>query len=250
MRCVYFTKPKRISEQFLEHMLECGDEVLAVVLDDPARWEGSGLLRMCEAESIRVIGYADCGGFFAEAEGLDALWCQTFPKLIKAEWCERARVCAVNFHAAPLPEYRGAFAYNFAILNGDASFGVTAHHIAPGLDEGDIVEVDRFAYDCAHGTVAELVEFSCEHQLAQFKRVRAMAESGFVPAEPQDGSRARYFSRAMFREAKRILPTDGAAMVECRIRAFWYPPYEGAYVELGGERFYPVTKEIIDGLAK
>lgn len=250
MKCVYFTKPKRLSEQFLEYMIDCGDDVLAVVLDDPDRWVDTPLAELCSCLGISVIGYEDCDGFFDSADELDTLWCQTFPKLIKQEWCDKARICAVNFHSAPLPEYRGAFAFNFAILNGETSYGVTAHRIAAGFDSGDLIDVDRFNYDCANGSVEELVRIASTHQLEQFKRVRAMADCGDVPSVPQDESLAHYYSREMFREAKRILPSDDSTMVERRIRAFWFPPYEGAYVELAGKKYYPVTVDMLKSLAR
>ena len=37
-------------------------------------------------------------------------------------------------------------------------------------------------------------------------------------------------------------------MTERRVRAFWYPPYEGAYVEAGGTRYAVVSKEVLDAL--
>ena len=177
------------------------------------------------------------------------IWCNTFPKLIKEEWIRAASVAAVNFHSAPLPEYRGVFAFNFATLNADGEYGVTAHLLGKKFDQGDIIEVRRFPSDCGKGSVEELVALAEEKMLELFRDVYNKYRSGepvlTMPQEPDGG---RYFSRSDFEEAKRIVPGEDPAMTERRVRAFWYPPYEGAYVEAGGTRYAVVSKEVLDAL--
>ena len=178
------------------------------------------------------------------------IWCNTFPKLIKEEWIRAASVAAVNFHSAPLPEYRGVFAFNFAILNGDGEYGVTAHLLGKKFDQGDIIEVRRFPYDCGKGSVAELVALSEEKMLEPCSGIvtRSTASGGACSHDAAGADGGRYFSRSDFEEAKRIVPGEDPAMTERRVRAFWYPPYEGAYVEAGGTRYAVVSKEVLDAL--
>ncbi|CVH80056.1 Methionyl-tRNA formyltransferase [Coriobacteriaceae bacterium CHKCI002] len=252
MRSVLFTKPKSIASAMLRHMVESGDEVAAVVLHGVSGYADTPLVKYARAHAVPVVDFADCDGFFGRLSvgALDAIWCCTFPKLVRDGWVNRAKV-AVNFHGAPLPDYRGVFAYNFAILNGDAEFGVTAHLMSGSFDTGDIVETDRFPYDCANGSVAELVALSEERMLTLFKRVRGRLErDGRLEVAPQDLSLGCYYSRDDFEAAKRIPANASAEEVERRIRAFWYPPYEGAYVEVGGERFYPITRRILNGIGR
>lgn len=45
----------------------------------------------------------------------------------------------LNFHAAPLPKYKGSACPSFAILNGEQDFGFCFHLVSPGLDAGPIV---------------------------------------------------------------------------------------------------------------
>lgn len=50
----------------------------------------------------------------------------------------------INFHPAPLPEYRGRNVGYHAILNGEKEFGSTLHYVDKTFDTGDIIEVRRF----------------------------------------------------------------------------------------------------------
>lgn len=248
MKSVFFTKPKSLTLAMLEHMVDSGDEVAGVVLFGKSVYSETPFAAYCAKEGIQLLDYCECDDYF-DGVALDAIWCCTFPRLVKQEWIASARFGAVNFHGAPLPEYRGVFAYNFAILNGEMEYGVTAHLMSETFDTGDVIEVDRFAYDCAKGSVSELVALSDAHQLEQFKKVRSsLIECGGFKAKPQDLHEGHYYSRADFENAKRILPEDDEATILRKIHAFWYPPYEGAWIELGGKRFYPVTLEMIKSL--
>jgi methionyl-tRNA formyltransferase len=46
----------------------------------------------------------------------------------------------INVHAGALPFYRGRNVLNWAIINGETSFGVTCHYVDEGIDTGDIIE--------------------------------------------------------------------------------------------------------------
>lgn len=250
MRSVFFTKPKETTQAFLRFMVEQGEEVLAVVLSGASDYEGSGLVRLCRARGIEVVDHEECASLFARCrEDIDMIWCHTYPRLLKGEWIGSASRAAVNFHAAPLPDYRGVFAYNFAILNGEKEFGVTAHVLGPEFDAGDIIEVDRFPVDCSRCSVSELVEASEVRLLALSKKVYQRFLSGEeIRATPQRRGAGHYYSRKDFERAKRISPADSDGEVERRVRAFWFPPYEGAYVEVEGRRYCVVTEEVLHGL--
>ncbi|WP_270549448.1 formyltransferase family protein [Eggerthella lenta] len=250
MRSVFFTKPKKLTEEMLGFMLDQGEDVLAVVVSGKAQYADSGLFRMCDEAGADIVDYDDCDAFFRDHDGeIDMIWCCTFPKIVKGEWLCSASTAAVNFHPAPLPDYRGAFLYNFAILNGEEEYGVTAHLMSERFDEGALIEVDRFPFDCANRPLSELVSVSEGRLLELAKRTYLRFVSGEeVRAIPQDPASGAYYSRKLFEESKRVRLDEDPEAIERRIRAFWIPPHEGAYVEIGGERFYLATKEMLDGL--
>ena len=66
---------------------------------------------------------------------------------------ERLPGPAYNFHPGP-PAYRGIYPSVFALYDGAREFGVTLHEIAPEIDRGAIVAVDRFAVDPAWDRLA------------------------------------------------------------------------------------------------
>lgn len=56
---------------------------------------------------------------------------------------DRASLASINFHPGP-PEHPGVGGLNWALYNGETSFGVTCHHMVPKVDAGPIVSVRRF----------------------------------------------------------------------------------------------------------
>tara|TARA_X000000950_G_C13879356_1_gene646226 strand:- start:1408 stop:2100 length:693 start_codon:yes stop_codon:yes gene_type:complete len=56
---------------------------------------------------------------------------------------DRASVAAINFHPGP-PEYPGGGCTNFALLNDESMYGVTAHLMDQHIDNGKILMVQRF----------------------------------------------------------------------------------------------------------
>ena len=70
-----------------------------------------------------------------------------FWKLIREPLISLGRVGCLNFHPAPLPDFRGVGGYNVAILEGLSSWGVSCHFVDERFDTGDVVEVERFPID-------------------------------------------------------------------------------------------------------
>ena len=63
--------------------------------------------------------------------------------LLKEKHLKAAKIAAINFHPGP-PKYRGVGCVNSAILNGEKSYGTTAHLINNKIDNGKIIDVKYF----------------------------------------------------------------------------------------------------------
>ncbi|MGB1026426.1 MAG: formyltransferase family protein, partial [Rhodospirillaceae bacterium] len=63
--------------------------------------------------------------------------------LVPPEVLQRLPGPGYNFHPGP-PEVRGRYPSCFALYAGAAMFGSTVHELAPQVDSGAIVAVDRF----------------------------------------------------------------------------------------------------------
>jgi len=70
---------------------------------------------------------------------LDLIVSMSFNQILKAPILELPRIGAVNCHAGALPKYRGRNVLNWALINGESEFGVTAHFVDLGIDTGDIL---------------------------------------------------------------------------------------------------------------
>jgi len=68
-----------------------------------------------------------------------------YGRLIKEPLLSRPRLGFVNFHPAPLPEYKGGDPYSDAIKDKVMEWGVSAHYMNENYDEGEIIQVNRFS---------------------------------------------------------------------------------------------------------
>lgn len=53
----------------------------------------------------------------------------------------------INVHGSILPKYRGASPIQAALLNGESETGVTIMQMSEGMDEGDILLIERIYID-------------------------------------------------------------------------------------------------------
>lgn len=245
MKSLFFTKPKANTFECLKFLCEQGETVLGVVIYDSPKYTRDSFCDFCREKHIRIYNgnevYSDFSIF---KESLDVIYVNTYPELIRSALIDIAKKGAFNFHTAPLPEYRGVFGFNFAIYNQEKQYGVTAHRLSNQFDRGDIIEVERFDINPDRITVKELVELSERHLFELFKRTYFRIKQGekinYLKQET-----GKYYSRKDFEELKQIRDTDTAEIIRRKIRAFWYPPYEGAYIVLDGERYCLVTEEML-----
>lgn len=166
-------------------------------------------------------------------------------RILRAPLLGAARLGVINFHPAPLPELRGTGGYNVAILDGHREYGVTAHYVDEGIDTGPIIECCRFPIDLEHETAVSL-EARSQAMMGELYRdtIERVLEHGRLPTTPNEGG--RYVSRREMEELKRIQPGDD---VSRKIRAFWFPPYGGAWIEHEGRRYTLVDDALLRQLS-
>ena len=80
------------------------------------------------------------------------------------------------------------------------------------------------------------------------KTIERILDGEKLIARPQKGG--EYYSRNRLNSDKIIRITDTAEHVNRKIEAFWFPPYHGATIEIGGELFTLVNKKILEKLSK
>lgn len=246
MRALFLGKNKRSAARALDWLVEQGCEVPAVVAAEPDRWthEEQRLDIVAERHGIRLTD--DDELYERPPEDVDVVVSFLFWKRIRPPLIELPRVGCLNFHPAPLPDMRGVGGYNVAILEGRRDWGVSCHFVDPEFDTGDIVAVERFDFDPEAATAFSLDLESQERLLELFKDVMGRALAGDeLPRKPQgDG---RYVSRAELEELRRLGPGDDIGR---KLRAFWYPPWPGATVELDGRELTLVDTALLAEVAR
>jgi methionyl-tRNA formyltransferase len=242
-------KSKRSAARALAWLVESGCEVPAVVASEPDAWtvpeqrvdlvaRDHGLDLVSEAE---LYERAESGALGE----VDLVVSFLFWNRIREPLISLGRVGCLNFHPAPLPDFRGLGGYNVAILEGLPEWGVSCHFVDERFDTGDLVDVERFALDPDAETAFSLDLKSQARLFAQFQRVMGLALAGEeLPRAPQ--GEGRYVSREDLEALRRVNPGDD---LERKLRAFWYPPWPGALVEVAGRDLTLVDDALLGELA-
>jgi methionyl-tRNA formyltransferase len=166
---------------------------------------------------------------------------------LKGAFLGHPRFGTINFHPAPLPEYKGVGGYNLAILERLDRWAVSAHFIDEGIDTGPIIRKDWFPIDPVRETAQSLERESQSRLESLFRAVMDLvAQSpGDIPTTPSGAG--THLSRAELEAMKAVdLEHDD---LDVKTRAFWFPPYDGAYLEVNGQKFTLVNRQILESLA-
>lgn len=230
----------------LSIMLQRGWDVRAVVVSPKFSYPwipGPTLDQFASEHRVRVCTAQDQ---VWQDERADFVISYMFRYRVKPETLHLARRAALNFHAGPLPEFGGWAFYNLAILENSPEYGCTCHYMDEGFDTGPLLKVRRFPIDASRETAYSLERKAQEEMVRLFQEFCDIAESGVtLPREEQDRSRMRYLTLEEFEALKEIPAGADKETNQRHARAFWYPPYECAYVRVGG-----VTAEVVPELAK
>jgi methionyl-tRNA formyltransferase len=245
MRVVFMGKSKRSAVRALDWLVASGAEVVAVVAPEP-----DGLTheqqRLDLAARRHGLAQVTEEQLYAEPpEEVDLVVSFLFWNLIREPLLSLGRIGCLNFHPAPLPDFRGVGGYNLAVLEGLPSWGVSCHFVDEQFDTGDVVEVERFPIDQEAETAFSLDLKSQEHLVGLFERVVQRALDGVeLPRTPQ--GQGRYVSLAEFEELRMVRPGDDLAR---KLRAFWYPPWPGAVIDVDGRRLTLVDERLLADVA-
>jgi len=240
-------KHKRSAVRALDHLVETGWEVPAVVAapPDPLVRPEQRLDQAADGHGLELVSVRDVYDRLEGGDQVDAVVSFLFWERIREPLISAPAIGCLNFHPAPLPDFRGLGGFNVAIVEGLREWGVSAHFVDPEFDTGDLVAVERFPIDYDGETAYSLDVKSQARLYELFAGVMDRALRGEeLPRTPQEGG--RYVSREEFEGLRRIRPGDD---VERKVRAFWYPPHPGATVEVDGHEVTVVDERLLRELA-
>ena len=238
-------KCKRSAARGLDWLVGEGAEVVAVVASEPDEFtrEEQRVDLVAERHGLPLLSDAEL--YAHPPDGVDLVVSFLFWKRIREPLLSLGTSGCLNFHPAPLPDIRGVGGYNVAVLEGMSEWGVSCHFVDAELDTGDLVEVERFPIDPDAATALSVDLASQERLLGLFQRVMRRALAGEeLPRAPQ--GQGRYVGREEFEALRRVRPGDDLGR---KLRAFWYPPYPGAVIEVDGQELTLVDERLLAEVA-
>lgn len=238
---------KKVAADCLTHLLQRpGVSVVAVLTD--SHLDVSATAEVAAAAGLPLLTFDDALARMRAGElSFDLGLSMLYWRRLREEFLTSPRFGIINFHPAPLPEYKGVGGYNLAILEGLSEWAATAHYVDASIDTGPIVTERRFPIDPERETAQSLERASQEALGTLFAETLdlVLSDPANVPTRPNGPG--RYLSRPELEAMKRLdLEMDD---VPRKVRAFWFPPYDGAHIEIDGVRYTLVERNILESLA-
>lgn len=251
MKNVLLFGRKKWSMYAMQHLLEEDFNVVGVI-GKPASEELDGtqgsLLSFANEKNIPIYKYSevydlvDIDKQTFDGHEIHYVISYLFWGKLKASILNIAKLASINFHPGPLPDYQGVGGYNAAIMDGVDEYGVTSHIMNENIDAGNIIKVNKFKIESTE-TAFSLEQKSMNYLFELFKQVFSERLEILVSCNyPNETHKGRYIDKEEFENMKVINIDDSEEKIEKKIRAFWYPPYEGAKFKIG-EKYYTVVDE-------
>jgi methionyl-tRNA formyltransferase len=169
-----------------------------------------------------------------EEFGVNLILVVQYPWIIPPDVLHLIDYNILTFHNAKLPEYGGHNAVSHAILNGEREFWATVHWMADEVDRGDLAFETSFRID---PTDTAFSLFGKVHHACLFlfdEVLRRLLAGEPIPGTSQHGS-PRVYSRDSIERLREIRGDDE---VDAKARAFYFPPFEPAYLLRDGRKHY------------
>ena len=164
------------------------------------------------------IDWAKSNGYIISSmDDCDIFISILYDKLISEDYI-KTRPC-FNFHPGILPNYRGAGAFSWAILNQEIETGITLHKIDKDIDNGEVIDIQRF-FITSEDTAESLFDNACSLLFKMFKEWLPKLITGDYKSFAQDNG--RLYSRDALREAKNLTRFARAFHFEGKEQAYYF----------------------------
>jgi methionyl-tRNA formyltransferase len=192
----------------------------------------------------------DVNKIIEDFSDIDLIISYGFKDLIKEPLINVPRIGCINFHPAPLPDWRGmGGVFNFALYEQVDEWGVSAHFVDNSFDTGDLIKVNNFKINSDEETVYSLSKKSHKELIKLFYEVMNIIISykdkpHHIPRKKQVGG--RYVSKSDFNILRKINRDDTTDIIDRKIKAFFHPPQHGAFIELNNKEYSLINNEILN----
>ena len=244
-----FMGRKKYSAELLEWTVNQGIEVVRVCTD--SQFPDSLTMLKAKELGIPVVSMEEAEEYVINNPGdIDVVVSYLYWRKIRKPLIDGPKYGCINFHPALLPDYRGTAGYNVAILNKLPEWGATAHYVDEEIDTGSIIRIFKFDFDYRTATAQTLEEKTQTIQVELYKSVVLdVMKKGRLECVPQNKSEGIYISRQEMNDMKQVdLDSVTSDELDLKIRAFWFPPYDGANIEVDGKKYTLINSEILKSL--
>lgn len=246
---IIFMGRKKYAAEMLQWTVSQGIEVALVCTD--SQFSNSPTMLKAQSLGIPVVSMEEAEAYVETHPGeIDLVVSYLYWRKIKKPLIEGPNYGCINFHPAILPDWRGTAGYNVAILNKLPEWGATAHYVDETIDTGSIVKIYKFNFDYRTETAYTLEKKTQNIQMELYKSVLLdVLEKGRLECLPQKKEDGVYISRDKMNAMKKVKISDLENVdLDLLIRAFWFPPYDGAGIEINGKYYTLVNREILKSL--
>lgn len=194
--------------------------IQALAPDDPNDASVSAALQEIQADVFILAGYG---------------------KILRPPIIDIPRLMCINLHAGTVPEYRGSSPLNWALINGETSFGLSVLKLDSGIDSGEVLMQREFEIS-ENDTIRELHGIANEQFPAMLLDVVQQLVGGLCTPKAQDSKRARYFPLRFPDDGLVLWDQLTAAQIHNRVRALT-EPYPCAFTFFEGRRVKLISSE-------
>ena len=195
---------------------------------------------LCDREGVSVEALVTTEEQLSLVERLDpdVVVAVGFQHILPEEVLEIPEAGCINVHPGYLPHARGFNPNVWSIVEGLPA-GATMHYMDPGVDTGEIIarrRVETTFADTGRSLYRRIERASVE----LFRESWPDVEAGEVETTEQTEAEATYHYKSDFRELCRIDPEERYETKELLdvLRALTFPPFDNAFLEIDGERYY------------
>lgn len=244
-----FMGRKKYAAEMLEWTIKQGIEVKFVCTD--SQFANSPTMHVAVKNGIPILSMEEAEEYVkSNTNDIDIVVSYLYWRKIKKPLIEIPKYGCINFHPAILPDWRGTAGYNIAILKKLSEWGATAHYVDENIDTGAIIKVYRFNFDWRIETAYSLEEKTQKIQMELYKSVILdVLEKGKLDCDIQNINDGVYISKQEMLDMMKIdLKKIDEVDLDLLIRAFWFPPYDGAGFSLNGKFYTIINRDILKSL--
>lgn len=243
---VVYLGSKKIGYECLVHLITLNESKqinLKAVLTNERSLGEYDLKKLCAEKNIPLLETLDD---IIDIESYDLLISVQYHEILKAQHINSARYLAVNYHMAPLPEYRGCNQFSFAIFDQAKVFGTTVHKLQVGIDAGDIIDEIRFPIQ-PQWDVKDLYDITYEKTLELFTHSILNIINGNINCINQNKLKAergsKYISRKAIDALKQLSLDDDSDIFVRKIKATSMPNFVPPFFIYNGEKYYVIPEK-------